>query len=218
MDQDELFREYLPENFMDLEYQKDAVRDAKMKLEEYGGVFVSDVVGLGKTFISAMLAQQLDGRSLVIAPPVLLDKDNPGSWPNVFSDFGVRQTNFESVGMLDKVLKRGVEKYTNIFIDEAHRFRTEAAQMYEKLFDICRGKRVILVSATPLNNTPLDILSQIKLFQNAHKSTLPNPKVRDLEKYFKKLQNNLKGLNRQADKEEYLRIFLRNFYIMSFFL
>ncbi len=210
LDQDELFKEYLPENFMDLDYQKDAVRDAKMKLEEYGGVFISDVVGLGKTYVSAMLAQQLDGRSLVIAPPTLLDKENPGSWPNVFSDFGVRQTDFESVGKLDKLVKRGTEKYKNVFIDEAHRFRTEQTQMYEKLFQICRGKRVILVSATPLNNTPLDILSQIKLFQNAHKSTLPNPKVRDLEKYFKKLQNRLKGLDRSKDKEEYLRIVKEN--------
>ena len=209
-DMDELHREYLPENFMDLEYQRDAVNDAKMKLEEYGGVFISDVVGLGKTYVAAMLAQQLDGRSLVIAPPHLLDRDNPGSWPNVFSDFGVRQTDFESIGKLDKALRRGVEKYTNIFIDEAHRFRTESTQMYEKLFNICRGKRVILVSATPLNNTPLDILSQIKLFQNAHRSTLPNPKVRDLEKYFKKLQNRLKGLDRQKDKEEYLRIVQEN--------
>ncbi|MEA3343978.1 MAG: helicase-related protein, partial [archaeon] len=210
LDQDELFRDYIPENFMDLEYQKDAVRDAKMKLEEFGGVFIADVVGLGKTYISAILAQQLDGRTLVIAPPVLLDRDNPGSWPNVFLDFGARQTDFESIGKLDKLLKRGVEKYTNIFIDEAHRFRTESTQMYEKLFEICRGKRVILVSATPLNNTPLDILSQIKLFQNAHKSMLPNPKVRDLEKYFKKLQSRLKGLDRQKDKEEYLKIVQEN--------
>ena len=210
LDQDELFRDYLPENFMDLEYQKDAVRDAKMKLEEFGGVFIADVVGLGKTYISAILAQQLDGRTLVIAPPVLLDRDNPGSWPNVFLDFGARQTDFESIGKLDKLLKRGVEKYTNIFIDEAHRFRTESTQMYEKLFEICRGKRVILVSATPLNNTPMDILSQIKLFQNSHKSMLPNPKVRDLEKYFKKLQSRLKGLDRQKDKEEYLKIVQEN--------
>ena len=210
LDQDELYRAYLPENFMDLEYQKDAVRDAKMKLEEYGGVFISDVVGLGKTFISAMLAQQLDGRSLVIAPPALLDKETPGSWPNVFCDFGVRQTDFESIGKLDKILSRGVDKYDNIFVDEAHRFRTESTQMYDNLFNICRGKRVILVSATPLNNTPLDILNQIKLFQNAHRSTLPNPKVRDLERYFKSLESKLKGLDRKDDKEEYLRIIQEN--------
>ena len=210
IDKEDIFKDYQPENFMDLEYQKDAVKDAKMKLDEYGGVFISDVVGLGKTFVSAMLAQQLDGGTLVIAPPVLIDKDNPGSWRNVFFEFGVRQADFESIGMLDKVIQRGTDKYKNIIIDEAHRFRTESTQMYEKLFEICRAKRVILVSATPLNNTPLDILSQIKLFQNGHKSTLPSPRVRDLEKYFKKLQNNLKGLDRQKDKEEYLRIIKEN--------
>lgn len=210
LDQDQLFKEFQPQNFMELEYQKDAVRDAKLKLDEYGGVFISDVVGLGKTFVSAMLAQQIDGGTLVIAPPVLLEKSNPGSWPNVFFDFGVRQADFESIGKLDKIIKNGTDKYRNIIIDEAHRFRTESTQMYEKLFQICRGKRVILVSATPLNNTPMDILSQIKLFQNAHKSTLPNPQVRDLEKYFKRLQNKLKGLDRQHDKEEYLRIVKEN--------
>jgi superfamily II DNA or RNA helicase len=210
LDKDELYQPYHPPGFMDLDYQKDAVRDAKMKLEEYGGVFISDVVGLGKTYISAMLANELEGRSVVIAPPRTIDKDNPGSWPNVFSDFGVRQTDFESIGQLDKLLRRGVEKYTNVFIDEAHRFRTESTQMYERLFDICRGKRVILVTATPLNNTPLDILSQIKLFQNAHRSTLPNPEVRDLEHYFSTLQNRLNGLDRINDRDEYLQIVKEN--------
>lgn len=210
LDKDELYQPYRPPNFMDLDYQKDAVRDAKMKLEEYGGVFISDVVGLGKTYISAMLANELEGRSVVIAPPKTLDRDNPGSWPNVFSDFGVRQTDFESIGKIDKLLRRGVEKYTNVFIDEAHRFRTESTQMYEQLFDICRGKRVILVTATPLNNTPMDILSQIKLFQNAHRSTLPNPQIRDLEYYFKNLQKRLKGLDRVNDRDEYLQIVKEN--------
>ncbi|MCL5420308.1 MAG: phospholipase D-like domain-containing protein [Candidatus Parvarchaeota archaeon] len=199
-----------PKNIMDLEYQKDAVRDAKMKLEEYGGVFLSDVVGLGKTYIGAMLARELDGSTLVIAPPTLLDKNNPGSWKRVFFDLGVRSTEYESIGQLDQIIKRGTDRYNNVIIDEAHRFRTEQTQMYEKLFQICRGKRVILVSATPLNNTPMDILSQIKLFQNAHKSTLPNPKVRNLERYFKSLQNKLKGLDRQKDKDEYIKIIKEN--------
>lgn len=209
MDKQELDKD-MPPHVMDLEYQKDAVRDAKMKLEEYGGVFLSDVVGLGKTYIGAMLARELDGPTLVIAPPTLIDRDNPGSWPNVFFEFGVRRAEYESVGKLDAILKRGTEKYRNVIIDEAHRFRTEQTQMYEKLFQICRGKRVILVSATPLNNTPLDILSQIKLFQNAHKSTLPNPKVRDLEKYFKSLQNKLKDLDRQKNKDEYIKVVQEN--------
>lgn len=210
IDQEELKRALLPDNFLDLEYQRDAVRDAKMKLEEYGGVFLADVVGLGKTYISAMLAQQLDGRTLVIAPPILLDRDNPGSWPNVFVDFGVRGVEFESKGKLDKIIDRGVDKYSNIFIDESHDFRNEETQGFAKLSQICQGKRVVLVSATPLNNTPRDVLNQIKLFQKPRKSTLPNPEVRDLEKYFAKLQNRLNGLDRKRDKEEYLKVVQEN--------
>ncbi|MCX7727024.1 MAG: phospholipase D-like domain-containing protein, partial [Chitinispirillaceae bacterium] len=155
---DDLFIKYLPENFMKFEYQEQAVLNAKRILEEYGGVFISDVVGLGKTYMSAMLAHQLEGRTLVIAPPVLLEKSNPGSWPNVFSDFKV-PADFESIGKLEDVLERGVEKYSNIIIDEAHRFRTETTLSYEDIAEICRGKRVILVTATPYNNSPKDVLS-----------------------------------------------------------
>ncbi|MCX5814492.1 MAG: helicase-related protein [Proteobacteria bacterium] len=199
---DEIFVRYLPEEFMKLEYQEQAVLNAKKILEEYGGVFVSDVVGLGKTYISAMLAGQLDGRTLVIAPPVLLDTNNPGSWSNVFSDFRV-PADFQSIGKLDDLLKKGVEKYDNIIVDEAHRFRTESNVTYEKLAEICRGKRIILVTATPYNNSPKDILSQIKLFQNAKKSIIPN--LPNLEAFFNGLDKRLKNLDRQRDYQEYIK-------------
>ncbi|MCD5397174.1 MAG: phospholipase D-like domain-containing protein, partial [Candidatus Pacebacteria bacterium] len=198
---EEVFYKYIPTQFKQLEYQEQAVLNAKKILEEYGGVFVSDVVGLGKTYISAMLAGQLDGRSLVVAPPVLLEKDNPGSWPNVFSDFRV-PADFESLGKLDHLVKRGTDKYKNIFIDEAHRFRTETNITYENLAQICRGKRVILVTATPYNNSPKDILSQIKLFQKAKKSTIPN--LPNLELFFSKLEKRLKGLDRYKDRTKYI--------------
>jgi superfamily II DNA or RNA helicase/HKD family nuclease len=204
---DETFFKYLPHDFKKLEYQEQAVLNAKKILEEYGGVFISDVVGLGKTYISAMLASQIDGRTLVIAPPVLLDKTNPGSWPNVFSDFRV-PADFESIGKLDEVLRRGTEKYKNIIIDEAHRFRTETNVTYEKLAEICRGKRVILVTATPYNNSPKDILSQIKLFQKARRSTIPN--LPDLEDFFNGLDRKLKKLDRQSNYSEYIRIVKEN--------
>jgi len=198
---DEVFVKYLPPEFKKLEYQEQAVLNAKKILLEYGGVFISDVVGLGKTYISAMLAGQLDGRTLVIAPPVLLEKSNPGSWPNVFSDFRVPAV-FESLGKLDDLLSRGTEKYTNIIIDEAHRFRTETTITYEKLAEICRGKRVILVTATPYNNAPKDILSLLKLFQKAKKSTIPN--LPNLEGFFSRLDQKLKKLDRQKDYSRYI--------------
>lgn len=194
---------YVPVGFKKLKYQEEAVLNARKVLDEYGGVFLSDVVGLGKTYMSALLAQQLDGRCLVIAPPHLLDREKRGSWPNVFSDFQVRQTDFVSVGKLDDLLQRDLSKYTNIFIDESHRFRTETNVTYETLAQICRGKRVILVSATPLNNRPRDILSQVKLFQNGKNSTIPN--LRNLEVFFSGLDKKLEGLDRQHDRELYFQ-------------
>jgi len=207
IDQDTADSQYQPEDFLDLKYQREAVIDAKSKLEEYGGVFLSDVVGLGKTYISALLADQLDGRNLVIAPPVLLDEDSPGSWPNVFHDFKIA-AKFESLGKLDHLIKQGTERYTNIFIDESHRFRTETTATYEQLAQICRGKRVVLVTATPLNNYPKDILSQIKLFQKVRKSTIPN--LLDLEGFFSSLARRPKGLDRQSDSDEYITIVKEN--------
>jgi len=199
---DEVIFKYVPQEFKRLEYQEQAALNAKKILEEYGGVFISDVVGLGKTYVSAMLASQLDGRTLVLAPPVLLEKANPGSWPNVFSDFRV-PADFESLGKLDHLIRGGAEKYKNIFIDEAHRFRTESNITYEKLAQICRGKRISLVTATPLNNTPKDILSQIKLFQKAKKSTIPN--VPNLETFFGRLEQKIKKLDRKQDHAKYIQ-------------
>lgn len=204
---DEVFVKYLPAEYKKLEYQEQAVLNAKKILLEYGGVFISDVVGLGKTYISAMLAGQLDGRTLVIAPPILLEPTNPGSWPNVFGDFRV-PARFESIGKLDDLVDSLTDNYSNIIIDEAHRFRTETTASYEKLAEICRGKRVILVTATPFNNSPKDILSLIKLFQPAKKSTIPN--LSDLEGFFNNLEKKLKKLDRQRDYEEYINTIKEN--------
>ena len=203
-DMDSIYKDkrFLPEGFMNLEYQDEAVKDALAKLGDYGGVFLADVVGLGKTYISALLAQQLDGYTLIICPPVLKDY-----WHDTFRDFGVRGFEVESLGKLDRIIEKGVEKYKNIFIDEAHRFRNETNQTYEKLKQICWGRRVILVSATPLNNTPFDILSQVKLFQKGHNSTIPN--IRDLDNFFSRLHKKLKTVDRKNLKD-YLKIVKEN--------
>ena len=199
---------YLPTGFKKLRYQEEAVLNGAKVLEEYGGVFLSDVVGLGKTYMAALLARHLNEPCLIIAPPHLLDEHNPGSWPNVFRDFGVRGYLPESLGKLGSLLNRDLQKYNTVFIDESHRFRTEDTQSYEMLAQICRGKRVVLVSATPLNNTPQDILSQIKLFQPGKNSTIPN--VRNLEAFFGALRRRLEGLDRQRDREAYFRVVKEN--------
>lgn len=185
---DEEFDSYLPDGFMELKYQKQAVISAKKILDSYNGVFLSDVVGLGKTYISALLAQQLPGRKLIICPPVLQDY-----WRETFFEFNIGGTVVESMGKLDHIIASGHERFDYIFVDEAHRFRNEGTQGYEKLHQICWGKKVILVSATPLNNTISDIYAQIKLFQTPKKSTIPG--VQNLDRFFN-------GLQRQIEKGE----------------
>ncbi|MBC8186159.1 helicase [candidate division KSB1 bacterium] len=204
---EDLFFKNFPKDFMQLKYQEQAVINAKRILEEYGGVFLADVVGLGKTYISALLANQLSGRHLIIASPALLAKDNPNSWVNIFHDFKIA-AEFESVGKLEKIIERGTERFDNVFIDEAHKFRNEANISYELLARICAGKKVILVTATPLNNTPIDILSQIKLFQKGKNSTIPG--IKDLDYFFSNLQKRLKKLDRQKDYDEFMAVIKEN--------
>ena len=204
---EDVFVNYFPENFKRLEYQEQAVLNAKKILLEYGGVFISDVVGLGKTYIATLLSGQLEGRTLVIAPPVLIDEANPGSWKTAFSDFRIH-ADFKSIGKLDDLINSGTDKYSNVIIDESHRFRTESTVTYEKLAQICRGKKVILVTATPYNNSPKDILSQIKLFQKSKKSTIPN--MTDIESFFNGLDKKLKKLDRQKDYELYIKTIKEN--------
>ena len=178
------FEAFLPEGFMKLEYQQQAVRQAIKKLNEHNGVFLADVVGLGKTFIAAQLLQQLRGNILVICPPVLQEY-----WEESLMDFRV-PAKVESLGKLDHIIRKGFEKYDYVVVDEAHRFRNEATQSYADLLDICRGKKVILVTATPLNNKIDDIFAQLKLFQAPKNSTIPG--VINLEKFFKRLNKKLK--------------------------
>ncbi|WP_308573720.1 helicase-related protein [uncultured Methanosphaera sp.] len=203
-DQKEMDLDIIPPEFKYLEYQKDAVLDAYEKVQQHGGVFLSDVVGLGKTYMGALLAQQLKGTTLVIAPPALINEHNPGGWKRVMRDFEVKSI-VESKGKLDQIVnKYEHNEYRNVIIDESHVFRNEDTQQYEYLSQICKNKNVILILATPFNNKPADLLSQLKLFQPAHNSTLPNPKVRDLEGYFKKLEKRQKMYDRDENPEEYL--------------
>lgn len=187
----------LPPGFMELQYQLHAVTRAEKILETYNGVFLSDVVGLGKTYIGTMLAKRLRGRKLIICPPVL--KEN---WKRVIWEFDV-SAKVESLGKLDSLLKMNPESYDYVFIDEAHRFRNADNSMYTKLHQICNGKKVVLISATPQNNYISDIANQIYLFQNRKNSNIiPNQK--DLEGFFKKLEKRLKKYDKGT--AEYIEV------------
>lgn len=187
------YSKFYPDGFMPLQYQKDAVIQAKRIIEKHNGIFISDVVGLGKTYICAMLGQELEGRSLFLCPPVLVDY-----WDRVLSDFGVRGYKVESEGKLDKIIEEGSEQYRYVFVDESHRFRNAETEQYKQLHEICVGKKVILISATPQNNYNTDIANQLYLFQSKNKSTIVN--ARNLELFFDTLRKKIRVFDKDTDE------------------
>ena len=178
----------MPDNYKELKYQTDAVIQGYQMLKYYNGFFLSDVVGTGKTVVGAMIAKRFieengkDTKVLVIYPPAV-----ENNWLDTFKDFGIgeksRYTQFVSNGSLDKVIEgKGnylpPEEFDLILVDEAHNFRSDSAERYDDLQLICKTprinegliegtrKKVMLLTATPLNNRPEDFLNLIRLFQD----------------------------------------------------
>jgi superfamily II DNA or RNA helicase/HKD family nuclease len=188
----------MPEGFKRLSYQIDAVNEGFEKLKQHKGFFLADVVGLGKTVVGALIARKFTyandpfkTRILIIAPPTLIS-----NWKETTRQLGLRNCDFETVGRLRKV--KHPEDYHLVIVDEAHKFRSDTTTGFNELQKICKTpcehasgniinaennhKRVILVSATPLNNRPEDIRNLIYLFQDAKQSTLES--VYNLQHFF----------------------------------
>lgn len=192
----------MPKEFKELMYQRDAACQGYQMLIKYNGFFLADVVGLGKTVVAAMIAKRFveengirNTRILVIYPPALA-----ANWKETFEKFKIkRNTDFISCGSLDKILNgennyRTAEEYDLILVDEAHRFRSDNSLMYDTLQRICKTerefignigdshKKVMLISATPLNNRPTDLYNLVSLFQDRRKSTIDG--ISNLQNYF----------------------------------
>ena len=156
-------------------YQLDAVKQALTIIENNNGVIIADVVGLGKTIIACSVAKELKKRGIVICPPGIMgDKNKNSGWKKYTEEFKLYDWEVRSVGDLENITDF-VAKYKDIevvIIDEAHRFRNQDTKDYELLKNICRNKIVILLTATPFNNRPGDILSLLKLFITPKKSSI----------------------------------------------
>ena len=155
------------------EFQREGLHEAIRLLDRYDGVLVADAVGLGKTFIGLgllehyLISQRRRGnipRGLVICPAQL----RATVWEPKLRDYQIAATvlSMEEIGRQDFAWK----EYRNVdfvLIDESHNFRNPATTRYRNLFRLLaagkRGKRVALLTATPINNTIWDIYHQIML-------------------------------------------------------
>lgn len=155
-------------------YQIDAIKQALSIIDENSGVIIADVVGLGKTVIACATAFELKKRGIVIAPPGLIgDEAGTEGWRKYLEEFHLTWKAF-SLGRLEDVAEyvSRAKDIEVVIVDEAHRFRNQDTKDYELLKNICRGKIVILLTATPFNNRPSDIFSLLKLFITPKKSTI----------------------------------------------
>jgi superfamily II DNA or RNA helicase len=186
--------------FKKLSYQIDAVNQGYELLLRHNGFFLADVVGTGKTVMAALLAKKFiinngpKTRILVVFPPTL-----EKNWRSTFKEFRIDdKCEFIPNGSLNKIVEgddkfSDKERYDLILVDEAHKFRNHKSQQFENLQIICKSgretiggidgyqKKVVLISATPLNNKPEDIYYLISLFQDIRNSNLGET---NLQKYF----------------------------------
>lgn len=157
------------------QYQLDAVKQALAIIEKNNGVIIADVVGLGKTIIACAVARELKKRGIVICPPGIVgDKNKNSGWMKYTEEFRLYDWEVRSLGDLENITDfvNKAKDIEVVIVDEAHRFRNQDTKDYEYLKNICRNKIVILLTATPFNNRPGDILSLLKLFITPKKSSI----------------------------------------------
>ena len=156
-------------------FQKDGLERARRMLDRYHGVLIADSVGLGKTFIAGALLDEVINRrrqrALLIAPAALRD----GIWARFKARFqlGVEVRSYEEVmqdrqlGGDHKSLDAKVNEYALIVIDEAHAYRhadTRRAQALRKLLLGDPPKQLMLMTATPVNNSLWDLYELLNYF------------------------------------------------------
>lgn len=208
----------MPEGYTKYDYQMDAVVEGYQKLIRYDGFFLADVVGLGKTVIATIIAKKFlieNGRDktkiLVVYPPAVEQ-----NWKATFKDFGIdKYAKFVTNGSLSKVLDEenynywNADEYDLILVDEAHKFRSHTTSAFEQLQEICKmprieqgnipgyKKKVMLISATPMNNTPADIYNEIQLFQDPRRCTIDG--VANLTAFFSPLIKEFQQLRKNPN-------------------
>ena len=192
------------------DFQKVAVRQAVQIIRDNGGVFVSDVVGLGKSYVGASIIKHFEwtehARPLIICPAPLVNmwerynevyhlnarvlsmgKLRERAGENLESADGAPSSVFNDVRYRDRNF---------VLIDESHNFRHSDTQRYKLLQTfLASGRRCCFLTATPRNKSAWDVFHQIKLFHPNDITDLPIDPP-DLREYFRKIE---KGERRLPD-------------------
>ncbi|MEI7989399.1 MAG: helicase-related protein [Chloroflexota bacterium] len=199
-------------------YQRDAYRNLMQIANRFGGAFLCDGVGLGKTYVGLMLIERLvfkEAKQVVLFAPKAARED---VWEpalnqylqKVFSGFVnlviYNHTDLGRAGKWQQEMEMTINDADVVIIDEAHHFRNpgikgegeKAPSRYRLLQQYLnasgRPKQVFFLTATPINNSIHDFRHTVELFtNNDEKYFAPTLGIHSLRSHFIRLEKNILG-------------------------
>jgi len=160
------------------DFQRVAVRQAIKILDERGGVFIADVVGLGKAFIGTTLLKHYSlyrgARPIIVCPASLVEM-----WEWFMERYQI-DAPVISMGLLSQ---QGNERMLVdnwrcrerdlVLVDESQNFRHDDTQRYAALQIFTQTRPAILLTATPRATSAWDVYHQIKLWHPQDTTSIP---------------------------------------------
>ena len=192
------------------QYQKDGYNGMVKISNKYGGAFLCDGVGLGKTLQGLMLIERLVKKErknvvLIVSAATrgpVWEATIKNNLPEILEGF----YPFKIINHTDLLLEKNAnlmnqisEQAECVIIDEAHHFRNRSSGRYRKLFEIMEkgcNKQMFMLTATPINNSFLDLQHLIELFTNRQDTYFKVPPlgIHSLTGHFKKMEAKLENL------------------------
>ncbi len=192
-------------------FQKDAAIGVIDKIEKYNGCILADSVGLGKTFTALAVIKYYESRNdrvLVLVPKKLRDNWTIYTKNDKRNIFVEDRFNYDVLNHTDLSRDRGKSgdidlktinwgNYDLVVIDESHNFRNNPAvkdrtTRYQKLMnEIIKGghkTRLLMLSATPVNNKMTDIKNQIAFITEDQDDALIDAGIKSIETTLKNAQ------------------------------
>lgn len=212
-------------------FQKDGALGAIDKLEKYNGCIIADSVGLGKTFSALAVIKYYELRNdrvLVLCPKKLRDNwlvYTQNDKRNILVD---DRFNYDVLNHTDLSRDGGMSgdidlstinwnNYDLVVIDESHNFRNNVAKnnsetRYSKLMNevIKKGvkTKVLMLSATPVNNRMNDIKNQIAFMTEGRDNAFVDSGIKSIEQTLKKAQTIFNKWTNLEEEERTLDNFL----------
>lgn len=182
-------------NKYEFQFQNDGANGLITIILKYGIAYLADSVGLGKTITTLRFLAKTKYKALIITPNELITnlwRDLVYSLNSDIDEYNNIHFCLNSYQELEKFSKSDID-YDIVIFDEAHNFRNTNTLRYQKSKEICAGKLVLLIGATPINNNIADLEAQLMLGLDENKSyDFGVGQLKDYFDYLKKMANKSK--------------------------